>query len=465
MFRAMNKITKIVLISVGIGGASLLGGISLVNIGINIENEAVQPISPEELAEQSDIDNRNDGLRAMEERDFFSALAYFHAISDESESVTNKDELLRDAALGYLSDILEKADGELDYDNFNQAKIYLEEAISLMPDNQKLSQEYNHVLIREQLYNIMNTDTTEDVLRFIRDHWEELKNDTYVVETFSEYRKEYMADIRQQVNDLIDSSDYEGARQVVTSANGVVGTSDELEEIQKQISDAEIKGQVENMTEQEEWRELILYLEANPTIKTEYVANYNSAFSYYKKDIMDQAEEALAVNDYEQVKLILSSAQDILYTDDEFMELYNQYKDYNSSVFRFCPVINDETLEYGDAYDISGTDYCNVIKIRHNQNERTIVFRLPSDNFSRLSGTFFICQDENYPYDEEDTGETIVSFYDEKENPIQTYEGISYMNSVPFDVPVSNVKYLTVKVKKTTSRNVILGIRDGYLSY
>lgn len=461
----MNKITKIVLISVGIGGASLLGGISLVNIGINIENEAVQPISPEELAEQSDIDNRNDGLRAMEERDFFSALAYFHAISDESESVTNKDELLRDAALGYLSDILEKADGELDYDNFNQAKIYLEEAISLMPDNQKLSQEYNHVLIREQLYNIMNTDTTEDVLRFIRDHWEELKNDTYVVETFSEYRKEYMADIRQQVNDLIDSSDYEGARQVVTSANEVVGTSDELEEIQKQISDAEIKGQVENMTEQEEWRELILYLEANPTIKTEYVANYNSAFSYYKKDIMDQAEEALAVNDYEQVKLILSSAQDILYTDDEFMELYNQYKDYNSSVFRFCPVINDETLEYGDAYDISGTDYCNVIKIRHNQNERTIVFRLPSDNFSRLSGTFFICQDENYPYDEEDTGETIVSFYDEKENPIQTYEGIAYMNSVPFDVPVSNVKYLTVKVKKTTSRNVILGIRDGYLSY
>lgn len=461
----MNKIAKIVLISVGIGGASLLGGISLVNIGINIENEAEQPISPEELAERSDIENRKDGLRAMEEGDFFSALVYFHAISDESESVTNKDELLQDAALGYLSDILEKTDGELDYDNFNQAKIYLEEAISLMPDNLKLSQEYNHVLLREQLYNIMNTDTIEDVLRFIREHWEELENDTYVVETFSEYRKEFVADIKNQVNDLIDCSDYEGARQVVISANELIGTSDELEEIQNQIRNAEIKEQVENMTEQEKWRELILYFDANPTIKTEYASSYNSAFRSYKKDIIDQAEKALEVNDYEQVKRILSSAQDILYTDDEFMELYNQYKDYSSNVFRFCPVINGETLENGDAYDISGADYQNVIKIKHNQNERTIVFRLPSDNFSGLSGTFFICQDENYPYDEKDTGETIVCFYDENENLVQSYEGITYMNSVSFDIPISNVKYLTVKVKKTTSRDVILGIRDGYLSY
>ena len=232
VFSSMNKIAKIVLISVGIGGASLLGGISLVNIGINIENEPAQPISPEELAEQSDIENKKDGLRAMKEGDFFSALVYFHAISDESELVTNKDELLRDAALGYLSDILEKTDGELDYDNFNQAKIYLEEAISLMPDNPKLSQEYNHVLLREQLYNIMNTETAEEVLRFIREHWEELENDTYVVETFSGYRKKYVDDIRQQVNDLVEQSDYEGARQAVTSAHDVVGTFKELEEIQ-----------------------------------------------------------------------------------------------------------------------------------------------------------------------------------------------------------------------------------------
>ena len=39
------------------------------------------------------------------------------------------------------------------------------------------------------------------------------------------------------------------------------------------------------------------------------------------------------------------------------------------------------------------------------------------------------------------------------------------MNSVSFDIPISNVKYLTVKVKKSTSGNVILGIRDGYLTY
>lgn len=73
----MNKIAKIVLISVGIGGASLLGGISLVNIGINIENEPAQPISPEELAEQSDIENKKDGLRAMKEGDFFFGFGLF----------------------------------------------------------------------------------------------------------------------------------------------------------------------------------------------------------------------------------------------------------------------------------------------------------------------------------------------------------------------------------------------------
>src|SRR5699024_657947 len=112
-------------------------------------------------------------------------------------------------------------------------------------------------------------------------------------------------------------------------------------------------------TEQEQWRELILYLDANPTIKAEYESSYNSAFNNYKNDTMDQAEKAIAVNDYEQVKMVLSSAQDILYTDDEFIELYNQYKDYSSSVFRFCPVINDETIEYGDAYDILGVEYSN----------------------------------------------------------------------------------------------------------
>ena len=461
----MNKIVKIVLISVGIGGASLVGGISLVNIGISIEDKPKQPLSAEELAEQSDIENSKDGLRAMEEEDFFAALVYFHAISDESESVTNKDELLQDAALGYLSDILEKTDGELDYDNFNQAKIYLEEAISLMPDNSKLLQEYNHVLLREQLYTIINTDTAEAVLKFIRNHWENLQNDTYVVDTFSEYREEYVNDISQEVNDLIDRLDYESARQVVTSAEKVIGASDKLEEIQEQIWNAEIKGHIENLTEQEQWRELILYLDADPTIKTEYASSYNSAFHNYKNEIMDQVEEALAVNEYEKAKRILLSAHDILYTDDEFMQLYDQYKDYSSNVFRFCPVINDEIIEYGEAHDISSTDYSNVIKIRHNQNERTIVFQLPVDNFSRFSGTFFICQDENYPYEEEDTGETTVCFYDEEtEDSIESYEGITYMNSVPFNIPISNVKYLTVKVKRTTSRNVILGIRDGYLS-
>lgn len=464
VFGQMNKIAKIVLISVGIGGASFLGGISLINIGITVNNEAPKPVSTEEISKQSDIENRNDGLQAMNEGDYFSALVFFHAISDQSESVTNKDELIQDAALGYLTDILEKTDGELDYENFNQAKIYLEEAISLMPNNQKLNQEYNHVLLREELYYIMNTDTEEKVLEFICGHWDDLKNDTYVVEKFSDYRKKYVDNIKQQVGDLIESSDYENAKQIVSSAKELLGTYGELEEIQEQIQNAEIKEHIETMSEQQQWRELILYLDNNSTIRKVYDSDYNVAISNYKNDVIKQAEEAIEVYDYGKVKSILSLAYDILYGDDEYIKLYDQYKNYNSSVLRFCPVINGETVEYGEAYDISGGNFSDVIKIKHNQTEKTVVFRLPNENYSRLSGTFFICQEKNYPYDEEDIGETSVCFYDENDNLIKRYEGITYMNSVPFDISVGNVKYLTMNVIRTTFGNVILGIRDGQLN-
>lgn len=464
MKKAVSITGALLLVSVTIFGYSVFGDLSLISIPVSFIDEAPEPVTAEELSEQSDIQNRDDGLAAMEEANYSAALAYFTAISDDSSSVTNKSELVQGAALKYLTDILEKTDSELDYDNFEQAKNYLEEAMELLPDQQEIHDKYQYVLLREELYKISCEGDSGEVLKFIRDHSSEFSKDSYVAEVFAEYQEDYLNDVAHQVDNLIGQADYDSATQIISEAYQLVGEQKELTDLQKRIDDEKVSNMLTTLEENEQWRDLILYLKENPHVKDKRESLYNSAYSNYKDEIIEQVNAAVEIYDYQTAKDVLISAQDILYENEEFARLYEKYKDYSSNNFRFCAIVNDERIEIEDAYDIDGTQYANVIKIKHDQYGKTVVFRLPIDNFATLSGTLFICQEKNYMYDEEDEGTTSVSFYDDDSHLIKKYDGLSYMNSAAFDIPIGNVQYLTIEVQKTTSKDVILGIRDAYFN-
>lgn len=449
------------LASVTLFNRSIFGGVSLFESLISIFHEAPEPVPIESIEKQTDLENMQKGIDAMENEEYFAALAYFTAIPDDSDLATEKAEQIEKAAIKYLTDILKKADEELNYDNFNQAKRYLDEAIRLLPDSQELNDKYRYVLLRETLYGITCNDTPDAVLRFIQEHAAEFSNDSYVNEMAATYRQEYLNDISSKVQELIGELDYEGARQCVSEAQGLVGEQEKLTKLLSQINEEETKHFLKIMKDNGQWRDLIIYLDANSDVKEKNSSLYRSAYLRYKEDIIKQANEAIEVYEYQTAQKVLMSALDILYSDEEFMELYDRYKDYDNAAFRFCPIVNDETVEIEDAYDIGGTLYSNVIKIPHNQFEKKLVFRLPVNNYSVLSGKLFICQEDGYLYDEDDEGESVVTFYAEIGKKIKSYEGITYMNSVSFEIPISNVQYLTIEVEKTTARNVILGIGNG----
>lgn len=160
---------------------------------------------------------------------------------------------------------------------------------------------------------------------------------------------------------------------------------------------------------------------------------------------------------------MLISAADLLTGNSEFDKMYERYKDYDSSLFSFCPLVNNTSIDVDTVYDIYGTEYNNVIKIRHAGNStKKLEFRLPLE-YDRLYGTLFICQDDTYKYDSNDQGTTSVVFKDDDGNVIVEYTGISYKNELSIDVPISKVQFLTVEAKRDTYKTTILGIRDAVM--
>lgn len=215
--------------------------------------------------------------------------------------------------------------------------------------------------------------------------------------------------------------------------------------------------------ENEQWRELIEYLDGNADIKGRFQSEYTAAERNYKDQVMEDARSLEEQFQYQELRDLLISVADLLTGSAEFDKMFERYKDYDPSLFSFCPLVNNASIDIDTAYDISGTEYNNVIKIRHAGNStKKLEFRLPLE-YDRLYGTLFICQDDTYRYDSNDQGTTSVVFRDDGGNVIAEYTGISYKDELPINVPISNVQFLTVEVKRDTYKTTILGIRDAVM--
>ena len=144
------------IISIGLLG---IGGITLFNFSYQKTSvyEAQRIPDEQEVAAKADIENRQAGLTALEEENYLAALSYFLGIPDDSQTVTDRDQLIDQAVTGYCTQIRLLTDEELDYENFDEAKILLESALQYVSDNtdlyQKLLAEYEYVIFRESLYD------------------------------------------------------------------------------------------------------------------------------------------------------------------------------------------------------------------------------------------------------------------------------------------------------------------------
>lgn len=442
-----------------VGGITFFG-FSLFNLSFEYKQEAPRVETAEEVANKSDIENRDKGLEALERGDYFAALTFFMSISDSSEVVNNKQELVANAANAFLTDILSITDTELDYDNFNEAKNELNKALALLPDNEMLIKKYNYVLLREELYHLCCNDSTQSILTFMNLHSNDFANDKFVAELYKEKKEEYILEVKGQIEEMIEEKNFENARQMLVTGRELVGESSVWSDIEKSIRLTEAKNYIGELKDKSEWREILDYLNQNPDLKEKYSLEYQNAFSHYKEQVLENVSNAKMRYDYQYVQELLWASNDILGEDDEFAALYNAYKDFDASQLIYCPVINQADYNVGDGYNIDGAFYPNTIQIKHSSSEVVMEFKLPTE-YTTLRGTLLICQTSQYKYDEDDLGMSKVEFLDDNGNIIKSIDGISYKQDKFFEIPIVGVKYLKIRIQRDSYETAVLGISDA----
>lgn len=440
------------------GGVSYVGGITIFGKTDNIINEAPKPISAEE-AKKTDLDNEEAGLEAMAQENYMTALTCFMAIADDSETVPHKQDLVSQALNAYLSDIIARADENIDYEDFNKAKNTLEEALRVVPNNKAVEEKYDYVLLREELYYVTIKEDAELVLKYINEHNDKFCNDKFVVELYAGKKAEYWRWKKTDIDEAVQNEDFERAYGLIDEVVKVIGSFNELKDTKEDVKSAEVEGHLKDLKQQEAWREILVYLNKDKKLKTQYSSVYDSALYNYKEDVLGSIDEALDRDDYKSIQKQVVSAFDLLKDEKDFKELYDKYSGYDESKLSFCPVVNNADVEMENVSDIRGNTYNNVICVSSSRYETTIEFRIP-EGYRRLQGVVFIGQSDNYRYDENDKGYSIITFYDGSSS-IASYDNVTYKQSKTFDVPVDQVEFLTVKVRKTTSGTVRLGIRDA----
>lgn len=409
----MGKGIKIALTILGIAVFGI-GGVTLLNLTFEYAPvyEASRIPDEEELSEKSDVQNKDAGVEELAAENYLGALSYFLGISDDSETVTNKSGLIEDALTGFFFYIREQAEKELDFNNFDKAKQLIERGMQYISD-EKLLKEYEYVLLREELYGLCLNENDEAVILFINEHAGQFENDKYTADVLKESTDNYLSEIAGKIKQMIHDNEYSAVKELLKNAEALLGEREKLIELQEEIDEMEteytvktyeknkqwdslieyvsllseknqnkyqnlvekaesniIHSVLDGYKENEQWRELIEYLDENTNIKDRFQSEYTSAERNYKKQVMENAGILEEQFEYQELKDLLISAAGLLAGNSEFDKMYERYKDYDPSIFSFCPIANNADIDIDTAYDIYGTEYNNVIKIRHAGNSQ-----------------------------------------------------------------------------------------------
>lgn len=235
----MGKGIKIALTILGIAIFGI-GGVTLFNFEYAPVYEAARIPDETEVSEKSDIQNKDAGVEELAAENYLGALSYFLGISDNSETVTNKSELIEDALTGYFFYIREQADRELDFNNFDKAKQLIEKGMQYISE-EKLLKEYQYVLLREQLYGLCLNENDEAVILFINEHAGQFENDKYAADVLKKSTDNYLSEISGKVKQMIRDNEYSAAKELSKNAVGLLGEREEVTELQAEIDEAEIE--------------------------------------------------------------------------------------------------------------------------------------------------------------------------------------------------------------------------------
>ncbi len=238
--------------ALAIGAISLtFGGVTIFGINFNETYEAQRlptkeekmddaNIAKGEKKDNADLDAKNKGDSAMNNGDYLKAIHFYSTISDDSAVVSNKMELVDMATEKYISYTLSEVDNRLDNDDFNQSRNLIKEALKEVYENEELSNKLAYVSLREELHSLTVKEKPETIINFINDRADIFGSDKKVSEIYVDAKNDYLSNVISDSNKSIENHEYDAARNMLDSAEELIGTDSKISDQRININKKEI---------------------------------------------------------------------------------------------------------------------------------------------------------------------------------------------------------------------------------
>lgn len=323
-----NHLPAIITITI-IGGVTFLGGVNFLNIDhphffSKIYNPQ-KPLTEEEKRDNIDIEAKEKGDEAIKNGDYLSAIGYYNSISDNSNVVSNKNELIEYAKKEYLSYILSKVNTELENENFNDAKILISEALEVIPDNDTLLEKQIYVSAREELHSLTEKNDLKDVIIYINSNENIFGNDKTVSEIYAKAKENYLSDIISDSNQKINSHEYDRAREIISAATQLIGTNKKLSEQITTIDKKEATYNISVFRDKEDWYGMYKYINSlKESVKNDHLSTLKDVKNKMINIAISESNGHLKNRDYDSSKKTLSDLMNKIGNDNKIDEQFKK---------------------------------------------------------------------------------------------------------------------------------------------
>lgn len=318
---------------ISVGGVSLFGGITLFEF--NKTEEAPRPLTKEEKEDNAkfsakekkdnaDLEAKSKGDDALKEDKYLNAIHFYSGISDDSEVVSNKADLVEMATKEYISYILSEVNNALENDNFDKAQSLIEEALKEVYENEELTNKLSYVSLREELHSLTLKEKPEIIINYINDNMEIFGNDKRVSETYRDFKNIYLNNVISDSNKSIDNHKYDVARNMLDSAEKLIGLDSKISDQRTNIKKKEIDYNISVFTNNEDWYGLYQYIDSfEGSLKNNNLYKQKNAKSKLIDIAISDSRKYLQDKEYELAKSVLSELIQKIGNDEK---IDNQYK-------------------------------------------------------------------------------------------------------------------------------------------
>lgn len=329
-----NKSLVNTVFAIGVLGLTAFGGVTLFGINFNETYEAQRlptreekmddaNIAKGEKKDNADLDAKNKGDSAMNNGDYLKAIHFYSAISDDSAVVSNKMELVDMATEKYISYTLSEVDHRLDNDDFNQSRNLIKEALKEVYENEELSNKLAYVSLREELHSLTVKEKPETIINFINDRADVFGNDKKVTEIYVDAKNDYLSNVISDSNKSIENHEYDAARNMLDSAEELIGTNSKISDQRININKKEIDYNISSFKNKEDWYGLYQYINSlDEALKNDKNYDLKGARNKLIDTGISTSKKYLKEKNYDLARTALSDLVQIIGNDDKIDSQY-----------------------------------------------------------------------------------------------------------------------------------------------